>query len=300
MDRQQFREAAHAFVTWSGKFECDDSGHLQPSGEGALASLPVTLNIPRSSKVVKAVRGKFPFHTLTHVYSWRATGMLTGEFAESCAFVGRLSRLISSARTAEDAIAACKSILSWGGDRNAKVGAMPFLKKRPDIVAYLDAIKGELSLETAVVPPSGELSAVLKMNSMLTKVHAFNSDDGLPIYDSRVAGAIATLIETWRQVSGLAGHPLPQALSFPSAGGGGYRRSVLARYPGCFAPDTLHYVTDNQTAERGLSQSRKWASAKVRLGWLLSELLDNPNPKGIRSLEACLFMAGYNCSGINT
>ena len=299
MDREQFREASQAFVAWAGKLHCDVDGHLTPASQGALATLPVALDIPQSSKVPAAVNREAQFIDLTRLYSWRATGMISGSFAETRAKLESLSGSLAAARNDAEALAACGDILRWGGDRNAKVGALPFLQSQASVLSYLNAVKGTLTLQTAVIPPNGNLPAVIAMNSMLTKVHAFYAGDGLPIYDSRVAGAIATLVETWRTTQGLTGEPLPPALSFPEVGAGGHRRSVRARYPDSIKPATLHYVTDSQSAERAIRTARTWAAAKVRLGWLLSELLVKPSPAGIRSLEACLFMAGYDCAAIN-
>jgi hypothetical protein len=225
--------------------------------------------------------------------------MADGSFAETREKLKSLSEAIVRANNDAEALAACESILQWGGDRNSNAGALPFLRSQASLLDYLRAVRNELSLPTAVIPPGGELQAITAMNSMLTKVHALNSGDGLPIYDSRVAGAIATLVETWRREDGRAEEPLPEALSFPEVGAGGPRRSVLARYPESFKPGTLYYATGNQPPERTLRTARAWASAKVRLGWLLSDLLEEPSPSGIRSLEACLFMAGYDCAGIS-
>lgn len=299
MNQQQFRAAARPFIQWAGQFECDEEGHLRPAGKGVLMRLPVLLAIPRSSKVPQGVRGCVPFHQLTRVYQWRAHGMSTGDFDETRRVVGALMHDMVSAHGPVAAMAAIQKILLWGGDRNARVGAMPFLLDQQNLVGYLNNVSHALTLKTAVLTPTN-LAAVLRMNSMLTKVHAFRSTDGLPIYDSRVAGAIATIVETWRQACGLAQQHLPPALAFPEVGGGGPRRSVLARYPNCSErPGVLHYVTGPNVTVRMSRQAQDWASAKVRLGWLLSELLVDPTPAGIRSLEACLFMAGYNCAGIN-
>lgn len=299
MNRVQFLAAALPFLDWAGSFSCDEHGHLTPVRAGALATLPVTLSIPASSKVREPVEGTHPVHRLTRVYSWRSAGMVTGDFAETRAVVAGLARGITEARTRQAAIEACEAILQWGGDRNSKVGATPFLHTRPDLVGYLASVKRALTLETAAISEAGSLGAVLGMNAMLTKVHAFNSSDGLPIYDSRVAGAMATVVETWRRDTGRVELPLPEALTFPEVGGGGRRRSVVARYEGCKRPGSLYYATKAHDEAHVLAQARGWASAKVRLGWLLSELLEQPTPSGMRSLEACLFMAGYDCAGIN-
>ena len=299
MNRQEFRLASQAFVTWAGKIRCDGDGHLSPAGPGALAMLPIELAIPKSSKVAVAVRQRVPFFRLTQVYSWRPAGMTEGSFAETRARVEILSRGITEARNDAEALAACEDILRWGGDRNSSVGALPFLRAQPSVCRYLNAVKAYLAFEAAIVAPASGLRAVLAMNSMLTKVHAFNSGEGLPIYDSRVAGAIATVIETWRCAEGRTEEPLSAALLFPAVGAGGHRRSVHARYPGSVMPATLYYGTKRQSTMRALRTAREWASAKVRLGWLLSELLEEPTASGIRSLEACLFMGGYDCASIN-
>lgn len=299
VNRQQFQAASHAFVAWAGKLHCNEDGHLAPVGPGSLATTSIDLAISKSSKVPVAVRQKVPFFRLTQVYSWRATGMTSGSFAETRAKLENLSNGIIMARNDAEALAACEDIVRWGGDRNSNVGALPFLRSQASLLRYLNAVKSDLALQTAVAQPAGELPAILAMNSMLTKVHALNSGDGLPIYDSRVAGAIATLVETWRCEDGQTAEPLSAALVFPAVGGGGQRRSVHARYPGSIKPPTLHYSSEKQSKERAIRTAKEWASAKVRLGWLLSELLTNPSPSGIRSLEACLFMAGYDCAGIN-
>lgn len=299
MNKQEFLEASQAFVAWAGKFQCDVDGHLTPVGTGALATLPIDLAIPSSSKVPKAVIQRVPFSQLTRVYSWRATGMASGSFLETQEKLASLTNGITMASSDAEALSACENILRWGGDRNSNVGALPFLRSQASVLHYLNAVKADLALRTAVVMPADKLTAVLAMNSMLTKVHAFNSDDGLPIYDSRVAGAIATLVETWRIDAGRAADPLSSALSFPEVGAGGHRRSVHARYPGSIKPATLYYSTGSQSTGRAIRTAREWASAKVRLGWLFSELLTQASPSGFRSLEACLFMAGYDCASIN-
>jgi len=299
MERHQFRKASNDFVNWAGTFDCEENGYLQPSRIGELSQCSATLNIPRSTRVPSAIQCQRYFYELLQVYSWRATGMDWGDFGETRKVIGLLTEQITKARTSKDLEGACLEILRWGGVRNRAVGAMPFLKARPDLVGYLDAVKNELTLDTAIVSPDRSFVSVLRMNSVLTKLHSFHSGDGLPIYDSRVAGAVAALIETWRQASGRSAKPIPFALKFPSVGGGGPRRTVSPRYLDCHHPGTLYYPAKQQGDGSVLLQTGEWASAKVRLGWLLSELLTKPTPAGIRSLEACLFMAGYDCSGIN-
>lgn len=52
-------------------------------------------------------------------------------------------------------------------------------------------------------PDEAALSSPIgRMNSTLAKVHALYATDGLPIYDSRVAGAVASLVELWEREHG--------------------------------------------------------------------------------------------------
>src|SRR6185312_17000697 len=64
-------------------------------------------------------------------------------------------------------------------------------------------------------PQLEEKLAVRFMGSMLSKVHALNAKDGLPIYDSRMAAAISALAETHRR-DVLRSPNMPTELSFPA------------------------------------------------------------------------------------
>jgi len=136
---------------------------------------------------------------------------------------------------------------------------------------------------------------VQMMNSMLTKVHALAASDGLPIYDSRVAVAIASLVELYRRQNPCQWTQVPENLRFPSLD---RTRDVTA----CFAQALSH----GSCAQRGPNTTRPWASAKVRLGWLLnasleksqqlsSEELGGETMRGrMHAFEAGLFMIGYD------
>src|SRR5260221_5416054 len=94
----------------------------------------------------------------------------------------------------------CLQIIEWGGNRNSEVGAIPFLRakaKKDSLIEYLVTAKEVLTVQFPI--SNGALKRVQLMNSMLTKVHAFNADDGLPIYDSRVAFAAAAFVELYRR-----------------------------------------------------------------------------------------------------
>lgn len=279
----------NAFVNW-----------LQPR----FSTLRVELNIPHHPRFVPGgVHGVFVgVEAVTNAYLWRSTEMTTGDWDETLRHTALLSQNLRMAVANRDNNATLNSawkVIEWGGG-NKTTGAYPFLENLgPNLVPYLLQVQAAFALTTAdaglLVPP------VQKMNSMLTKVHAFLATDGLPIYDSRVAVAIGTLVEAWRQdpQSALAATPIPRALHFPTVPARNPERATVTRkFPTATKPAHLReYNTTNCAA---------WSSAKVRLAWLLQQLLfSNPMtfnaagamPDRMRALEAALFMIGYdvNC-----
>ena len=264
------------------------------------ATLPqrqVQLNIRSSSYVPKGLTATTRFADLVpRHYRWRATGLATGDWAESCIKTSALSAKLRAAVQANDAtatLAACSDVLDWGGERNPKEGARPFLVGLgTNISHYIARTHQEMALGSASLRTG--FPTVQLMNSMLTKVHAFYSAEGLPIYDSRVSAAVAALVEFWRRSSGT--HHLPDTLSFPLAGGSQKPQHKLA----CLfdqppSPGTLLYTSQ--------STPQRWAGAKVRLAWVMAETLRKTpslfsgQPDRMRAMEASLFMVGYdlNC-----
>ena len=228
-------------------------------------------------------------------YVWKATGMETGNWEETTTHLNCLATALQSAVKAPEgdgSLNACGKIIKWGGDRNAKKGATPFLGSLgSNLSTYISDVGAALNLANA------DLTAfrprVCRMNSMLTKIHALNSTDGLPIYDSRVAAAIATLVEMWRQKSDNR-TSIPDLLKFPATL---RSRSVTYAFPCAPTPGVLNYST---TAV--VRTASEWCSAKVRLGWLMECVLTNSpklwaceqHPQRMRNFEAALFMIGYD------
>lgn len=174
--------------------------------------------------------------------------------------------------------------------------AQPFLKdlhRNGRLVDYLASCQRGLQLahadEGGLAPP------VRMMNSMLTKVHALAADDGLPIYDSRVAVAIASLVELYRRERSCKWTRVPECLRFPSLD---RAREVTA----CFEQSLSH----GSCAGRGPQTTGPWTGAKVRLGWILEASLTDNNlfssnelgvqavPDRMHAFEAGLFMIGYD------
>ena len=209
-----------------------------------------------------------------------------------------LRRAVSSG-SARATYRACRRIVRWGGGMRSwkpGKGARGVLSSQwPTLPAYIANCGTSLSLAAAdlqaLCPP------VAGMNSMLTKVHSLYATDGLPIYDSRVAGAIATLVEKWRQCTGRNGTPLPERLAFPSID---RERTVHHRFPQAANPGHLH--------RKLVGCSERWTNAKVRLGWILQAVLTRspgllqsagPSlPERMRGFEAALFMMGYDTQQI--
>lgn len=270
-----------------------------------LTVLPVTLAIPHHRRFVPGgIRGAFVgVDAVTAAYMWRSAGMATGDWAATSLHTARLSRSLCAAVAARDHVAAIEAaweVIRWGGG-NRSAGAYPFLANMgADVIPYLLRAQAAFDLaaadEAAIAPP------VVRMNSMLTKLHAFLATDGLPIYDSRVATATATLVEAWRQErlapATLAVTPIPATLHFPTVPGRTPSRvTVRRKFP--TATEPAHLGTYNAAA------CAVWSSAMIRLGWLLQELL-TAQPAAfpgagslahrMRALEAALFMIGYDVS----
>ncbi len=271
----------------------------------ARIGLLINLNIPHSRFVPGGI------HAVVHglpavlgLYQWNAswtnpfTHHITssGNWSSTRASLAALSAMLRGAIIATgsqtNALAACRSVLIWGGNRNFAKGAFPFLSGHAvagTLIQYLQACQTALSLSTArtgsLCPP------VTMMNSMLTKVHARLALDGLPIYDSRVAAAIATLVEMYRISISVHGNALSPLLTFPATLP---NRTVKVKFPRAITPGIMIYGHPHTPSV--------WASAKVRLGWILEQVLtQEPNlfpggsmPDRMHSFEASLFMIGYD------
>ena len=272
-----------------------------------LPLFPVRMEVPPSPYVPEGLSVDCTFGTLIpEHYRWRLTGMAVGDWWET---VLRLRTLSSALRNSvsranvPETHEACEAIAEWAADRNGRVGATAFLQSLGnDLPAYLERTGRAIRL--AAPDPSGGFRAVPRMNSTLTKIHALAAADGLPIYESRVAASIATLVETWRRHTGRQEEPLPPALKFPAVGGQPQRR-VRRIFPDAFDPGVLSYNVGSE-----LATAARWTSAAVRLGLLMERTLLNappdlfvawPHREGAYTNESrmaafigALFMAGYN------
>ncbi len=295
-----------AFVNWMRQLPQPDTDRtvitnarhaITVAEQQAMRALPpimVRLNIAHSRFVPGGLQAYAPLSALPLLYVWCAPGVDSGDFHTTSGHLAGLAASLQQAVCANDALAtlnACSAILRWGGERNMRHGARPFLAAfGKSLPGYLWHCARQLDLAAVTLAPDGSLPGFTAMNSMLVKVHSLMAMDGLPIYDSRVAGALATLVETWRVSTGRTASSLPVELIFPAIPPNAARR-VSARFPGACSPGQLVYGA--QTSPPA------WAGATVRAGWLLREMLgSSASPLATRAMEAALFMAGYNCAGI--
>lgn len=217
-------------------------------------------------------------------FEWRFSVVLPDDtqpsrgrtLAENEATLNRLRTLLHQTVEVGDAslfLKACLAVVAWGGvqlnrKRLLELGfnALPTLVRNAALLAP----------DTAEL---GTLDAVTDMNSGFSKVYSLLLHD-FPIYDSRVACALASLVVLYCQESGASG--VPGALSF----GIPLHRSAEHRY-----------VRGQPRLYAG--QPFRYASANVRAAWLLAAMVRDlpfaglPPERRVFALQSALFMVGY-------
>ena len=311
MDKQKFLEDPNVtgFVSWVARILPELTVYLDISSAGTGRA-----NGQRGPGVSGTFKG---LSEIVNAYHWRASWqdnqgkeVFSGDWEttrDSLFLLSQWIRYEVDQGSQEGSLAAAKAIVKWGGDRGharkPPVGAIPFLESLPDLQGYLRTARDVLSLEKA---NTDDLKYILEMNAMLTKVHALLAEDGLPIYDSRVAAAAGALVERYRRSIGLSWIRIPEVLRFRATDRVNRRRVVGLR-------EFDHLTLDPGVFDR---QNRAvcasdWSSAKVRLGWLLGAILgeaerigcpliepgttaDESLPAQMHAFEAGLFMIGFD------
>ena len=297
MNKQQYLANADvaAFVDWFIDF---------------FPQLTIRLKVKSSQFVPNGINKiMYGGHTLINDYLWKTSWsdatsrqvIQSGDWLSTKSSISKLKSSLVNAKNDTDLLQACYGVLEWGGERNPNYGARPFLTKKAkqqQLVTYLQECKKRLNLQQANL---NHLNSIENMNAMLTKIHAFYNDDGLPIYDSRVAGAIAMLVELFRSSnnSNRWSNFSPSVLEFPVAD---QARRIPINYKSDAVPVPI-LTANNQNL---------WVSAKVKLGWLMQGILAKLESKGqdwfvnestladkCRALEACFFMLGYDLQWAN-
>jgi len=288
-----------AFIAW---LTGSASGHT--TGPALTNTLIVDLNIKASPKVPQGLSvSVIGLDAVTALYQWKANwqippnpSILSQDWQSTRNSLASLSAALRGpvlALNNGSTLVACDAILRWGGDRSRARGAYPFLHGLADPSGYICTAAAQLSLATADLAVLGNIS---KMNSMLTKVHALDATDGLPIYDSRVAVAIATLVEIYRSCRTPGWTSVPALLTFPSLDPA---RAVTSLFTGALDHGSL--------AARDSGTTVPWTQSKIRLGWIIEDVLTRqPNlfsddtlgggslQGRMHAFEAALFMIGYD------
>ncbi|ACL72852.1 hypothetical protein Tgr7_1770 [Thioalkalivibrio sulfidiphilus HL-EbGr7] len=316
MNKQQFNEDrdVKGFISWAVY---------------NLNSIEINLRVSRSGTGMAdgrkgpGVSGRFVgVNAVVHAYQWRSElvdrdgkKLVTQDWTstrKALEGLGVWLREEVDNGNQDGALEACRQIVKWGGDRNSNVGAIPFLENKEDLPIYLKKTRDLFHLECA---DTNILEYVGKMNAMLTKVHALNSRDGLPIYDSRVAAAISSLIEVYRVHQEMSWKEMPKSLDFKATErrskreNGKYIRKYDREVQGM--RDVYQPVVGGGLMPVDeIAKAKTWSSCKIRLGWLLEaiiceadqqnrslfdeEVTDGSMRSKMHAFEAALFMMGFD------
>jgi hypothetical protein len=307
--------------------------HVRGFVDWALATLPhiqIDLDVSKAgsgralNKLGPGVKGRFRgIDAVVNAYQWRSAYLYKNEVGSTCLStdwdsthkslkkLGSWLRQEVMSKNREGVLLATQSIVIWGGDlahkKASPKGAMPFLNSLDNLPQYLIDTQRALRLDTANL---NSLSSIGRMNAMLTKVHALLSEDGLPIYDSRVAGAIGALVEMYRSSMIRPFEVIPETLVFKATDRKDRRRvCFLANAQNGMFRDVLDPGVINRANIDGCT--REWSSSKIRLGWLLSAIIEQADRSDIdllassnfagfdatarmHAFEAALFMIGFS------
>ena len=237
--------------------------------------------------------GAFRCRSLFEAYQafdWPFRVQLPDESSKACgrslddnfAVLGRLSCLLRQAAdegNAQAFLTAAIAVVEWGGAgvrrnrvRLATLGSDALTVVLAD-TARLDPTRADLS----------QLGKVNYLNSGFSKIHALLIDD-YPIYDSRVACGLASLVRRYCEESRRAAVPQQLAVSIPPSQG------RLMRNP---SSGTLRF------RQMRWRDAKQYASSNVIAAWLLGALAFHGEfgkldlHQRLPALQSAMFMLGY-------
>lgn len=236
------------------------------------------------------------------------------DFAETVKLLGLLKDELLDSLLKNDSLRhlkACWATLYWGGVAT-KGGNSLFYGLRY-ISACNNSKHGLIAYHNAAHQPGGWfdpagtnkarlLANVEGMSAGITKIHSLLADE-LVIYDSRVACAVAWLVERYCDQAGLGAVPNELLFYLPKydAGSQIQRNPAAVRPP----PPNCRLNTTNTTYPNpGNSVLRKelWTWDMLRVSLILSELLSclgKRNPQNFLEYQLGLFMIGYHLGNHN-
>lgn len=269
-----------------------------------LPNLKVDLKIKKSAKVPGGIDTiVFGLPGLLNEYKWNS-GFITTSGKKATALdwpstKGLLAELSSSLKLAcasendEDVQRVATQILQWGGDRNKNVGATIDIKNlasNNQLTSYLNKTKAIFEAKTLEV---GLLKEICYTGSMWTKIYALNSDDGLPIYDSRVAMGMVGLVHLFHKNQKIQSKAADQFLSFSVPAGTNWDRNKKSGMP----LGGITKINKNDAI---------WSTDTLKLSWLMDAVLNCSDlfleqgefTTRKHGFEASLFLLGYDLRAI--
>lgn len=217
---------------------------------------------------------------------WRSTKHLLNELSLSL-------KLACASGNDEETQRIATQILQWGGDRNKKVGATIDIQNLVlcnQLASYLNETKAIFAGQTL---EAELLRKVRYTGSMWTKIYALNSDDGLPIYDSRVAMGMVGLVNLFYKHRKFDSGGVEQFLTFSVPVGTNWDRNKK-----------------NGVSLNGITKINKddsvWSKDTLKLSWIMDAVLNCSNlfsdqgdlKSRKHGFEASLFLLGYDLKAI--
>ena len=206
-------------------------------------------------------------------------------FAESDAALSSLSNSLKESLIQKDnerCISACRCILDWGGVKRGNYDKIHALDDKA--CEYFIHAQSILNTDKDL---KWYANTNLFMSSGFTKIYSLLANDFI-IYDSRVGAALCAFARDFCEENKSA--YIPKELCFSW---GILRGHDLHNNPRC--PDSGQF-------KFSLINPHSHLQNNIMANWLLGELLRQdteafgalPDGKGLRALEAALFMVGYN------
>lgn len=224
------------------------------------------------------------------VFEWRFRVRLPGESSPSrgwtldqnFAVLARLSGILRQAAERDDArafVTAANAVFEWGG-AGVRRNRFTLATLEPDALTVVLADAARLAPARADLSRLGE---VRYLNSGFSKIHALLIDD-YPMYDSRVACALASMVRRYCEERKRTCVPQQLALSVPPSQG------RVERNP---SSGTLRF---RHTRWR---DPRQYATSNVIAAWLLGALAAHGEfgkldlRHRLPALQSAMFMLGY-------
>ena len=262
----------HSFLSWARPFVTGDRGLIHEwSGRwGAF----------RCRSLFEAYQAfDWPFRVQLPDEANRSCGR---SLDDNVAVLDRLSCLLRQAAdqgNVQAFVTVATAVVEWGG-AGVRRNRDRLMMLDPDALTVVRADAARLDPTRADLSQLGNVNC---LNAGFSKIHALLLDD-YPMYDSRVACALASLVRRYCEERGRAMVPQHLALSIPPPQG------QLVRNP---STGTLRF------RHMRWRDAKQYASSNVIAAWLLGALAAHgefgklDRQKRLPALQSAMFMLGY-------